>query len=323
MAATFAIGEAKAVADAAWEVASASAIFASSPLERRFRDIRTLTQQVQGRKSHLQEVGAYLLGLEPTPGIRLTASRCPVRPGPRREQVLALGSSLAEGKTTCSVASSSAPRWRRGLPLASALADPLPVGAAAKVGLAPEGLQRLTDTLKSEVDKGRMPGAVVAIARKGQLAYFEAIGTVDPTSKAPMPRDAIFSIASMTKPMVSVAIMMLHDEGKLFLSDPIGKYLPKLANMQLGVIKTDASGKTIVETVPAARQPTIQDLLRHTANFLYGARGGGRAQDVAGLVVQLRRHIHGTGLIEALPRRRSPISRARSGTTAWRSTSRV
>ena len=66
MAATFAIGEAKAVADAAWEVAGASAIFASSPFERRFRDIRTLTQQVQGRKSHLQEVGAYLLGLEPT-----------------------------------------------------------------------------------------------------------------------------------------------------------------------------------------------------------------------------------------------------------------
>ena len=62
------------------------------------------------------------------------------------------------------------------LPLASALADPLPVGAAAKVGLAPEGLQRLTDTLKGEVDKGRMPGAVIAVARKGQLAYFEAIG---------------------------------------------------------------------------------------------------------------------------------------------------
>ena len=159
------------------------------------------------------------------------------------------------------------------LPLASALADPLPVGAAAKVGLAPEGLQHLTDTLKGEVDKGRMPGAVIAIARKGQLAYFEAIGYVDPASKAPMPRDAIFSIASMTKPMVSVAIMMLHDEGKLFLSDPVGKYLPKLANMQLGVIKTDASGKTIVETVPPARQPTIQDLLRHTAGFLYGARG--------------------------------------------------
>jgi CubicO group peptidase (beta-lactamase class C family) len=159
------------------------------------------------------------------------------------------------------------------LPLASALADPLPVSAADKVGLSAEGLQRLTATLKAEVDKGRMPGAVIAIARRGQLAYFEAIGSVDPASKAPMPRDAIFSIASMTKPMVSVAIMMLHDEGKLLLADPVGKYLPKLANMQLGVLKTDAGGKTIVETVPAARQPTIHDLLRHTAGFLYGNRG--------------------------------------------------
>ncbi len=159
------------------------------------------------------------------------------------------------------------------LPLNIALADPLPVSAEEKVGLSPQGLQRLTATLKAEVDKGRMPGAVIAIARKGQLAYFETVGYVDPASKAPMPRDAIFSIASMTKPMVSVAIMMLHDEGKLLLADPVGKYLPKLANMQLGVLKTDAGGKTVVEAVPAARQPTIHDLLRHTAGFLYGNRG--------------------------------------------------
>ena len=108
-----------------------------------------------------------------------------------------------------------------------ALADPLPVSPAEKVGLSSERLQRLTAALKAEVDKGQMPGAVVAIARKGQLAYFETVGYVDPAAKAPMPRDAIFSIASMTKPMVSVAIMMLHDEGKLLLSDPIGKYLPQ------------------------------------------------------------------------------------------------
>ena len=73
------------------------------------------------------------------------------------------------------------------LPLTCALADPLPVGAAEKVGLSPQGLQRLTATLKAEVDKGRMPGAVIAIARKGQLAYFEMVGYVDPATKAPMP----------------------------------------------------------------------------------------------------------------------------------------
>ena len=88
-----------------------------------------------------------------------------------------------------------------------------------------------------------------------------------------MPRDAIFSIASMTKPMVSVAIMMLHDEGKVFLSDPVGKFLPQLARMQVGIVKTDAAGNEVVETIPANRQPTIQDLLRHTSGLTYGDRG--------------------------------------------------
>ena len=153
------------------------------------------------------------------------------------------------------------------------LADTLPMSVPEKVGLSSERLQRLTATLKAEVEQGRLPGAVIAIARKGQLAYFEAVGFRDAEAKTPMPQDAIFSIASMTKPMVSVAIMMLHDEGKLFLSDPVGKYLPALANMQVAMIKTDGGGKSSVETLPAQRQPTIQDLLRHTSGFIYGGRG--------------------------------------------------
>ena len=141
------------------------------------------------------------------------------------------------------------------------------------MGLSSERLQRLMSALKAEVEKAHVPGAVLAIARKGQLAYFETLGYRDAAAKAPMPRDAIFSIASMTKPMVSVAIMILHDEGKVFLSDPVGKFLPQLARMQVGVVKTDASGKETVETIPANRQPTIQDLLRHTSGLTYGARG--------------------------------------------------
>ena len=90
---------------------------------------------------------------------------------------------------------------------------------ATQLRLISERLRRLTATLKTEVDGGRLPGAVIAIARKGQLAYFEAVGFRDPQTRAPMPRDAIFSIASMTKPMVAVAIMILHDNGKLFLSE--------------------------------------------------------------------------------------------------------
>jgi CubicO group peptidase (beta-lactamase class C family) len=123
------------------------------------------------------------------------------------------------------------------------------------------------------VDKGRLPGAVVAIARRGKLAYFEAVGYRDPAAKAPMGRDAIFSIASMTKPMVSMAIMMLHDEGKLMLSDPVGKYLPQMANMQVAVMKNDGGSAGPVELVPAKRQPTIQDLLRHTSGVPCGGRG--------------------------------------------------
>ena len=142
-----------------------------------------------------------------------------------------------------------------------------------KVGLSSDRLDKLTSYFKAEVDSARMPGAVIAISRKGQLAYFETVGYRDPATKAPMPRDAIFSIASMTKPMVSVAIMMLHEEGKLALSDPVGKFLPPLANRQVGVVKTDSSGKATIETVAAVRQPTVQDLLRHTAGFASGSSG--------------------------------------------------
>src|SRR5215475_8928130 len=148
---------------------------------------------------------------------------------------------------------------------AQALADPFPSATPEKVGLSSDRLQHLKAALQAEVDRHRMPGAVIAVARKGQLAYYEAVGFRDPEARIPMPRDAIFSIASMTKPMVSVGVMILHDEGKLFLSDPVGKYLPALANMQVATIKTGSAGETRVETAPPRRQPTIQDLLRHTS----------------------------------------------------------
>jgi CubicO group peptidase (beta-lactamase class C family) len=155
----------------------------------------------------------------------------------------------------------------------AAAADTLSMGPPEKVGLSSQRLQVLMLALKAEVEKGHVPGAVLAIARKGQLAHFEALGELDPAARTPMPRDAIFSIGSMTKQMVSVAIMLLHDEGKLLLSDPIEKFLPQLAKMQVGIVKTDSGGKEIVDTVPATRQPTVQDLLRHTSGMTYGAPG--------------------------------------------------
>lgn len=152
-------------------------------------------------------------------------------------------------------------------------ADVFPQAAPEKVGLSAERLQRITSILKAEVEKKRIPGAVVAIARKGQMAYFEAVGHRDASGNVPMPRDAIFSLASMSKPMTSLAIMMLIEEGLISLSDPVGKFLPELANMQVGVVKADAQGKPAVELVPAKRQATVQDLLRHTSGFTYGGRG--------------------------------------------------
>lgn len=152
-------------------------------------------------------------------------------------------------------------------------ADPLPRVKPEAVGLSSARLERIGAALKADVAAGRMPGAVVAIARRGKLAYFEAVGFRDKATGAPMTTDAIFSIASMTKPMTTVGALTLTEEAWLLLNDPVGKYLPPLANRQVAVLRTDAAGKTTIETVPALRQPTIQDLMRHTAGLLYGGRG--------------------------------------------------
>lgn len=146
--------------------------------------------------------------------------------------------------------------------------DPLPRATPESVGLSSERLARITSALKSDVDKGRLPGAVVAIARKGKLAYYEAVGFRDKDANAPMPKDAIFSIASMTKPMSSVALLQLQEEGRVLLSDPLGKHLPDLANRKVAASLDDPS-----KTVDAVRQPTLQDILRHTSGILYGGRG--------------------------------------------------
>jgi CubicO group peptidase (beta-lactamase class C family) len=143
-------------------------------------------------------------------------------------------------------------------------ADALPAAKPESVGLSSARLERLAQAIRQAVDEGRMPGAVVAIARHGKLAYHEAFGFVDKAANTPMPKDAIFALASMTKPMAAVATLMLAEEGKLLLNDPVGNYLPALKNMKVAT-------PTGVE--PARRQPTLQDMLRHTAGVSYGNRG--------------------------------------------------
>jgi CubicO group peptidase (beta-lactamase class C family) len=154
-------------------------------------------------------------------------------------------------------------------------ADLLPRAAQPEeVGLSKERLDRLAQVTQQHITEGRLPGAVILLARYGKIAYFASFGYRDRGKEAPMTTDAIFRIYSMTKPITSVAVMLLHEEGKLQLSDPVSLYLPELANLKVGVEKTDPnSGQTTLETVDAEREITIQDLLRHTSGFTYGRLG--------------------------------------------------
>ena len=139
------------------------------------------------------------------------------------------------------------------------------------VGLSSPRLARVTEAVKGEIAKGRYPGAVALVARRGKVAYFEALGQRDPQTGAPMTKDAIFRLYSMTKPFTSVATMMLLEDGRLLLNDPVSKYIPKLKGLQVSVPRVDTqTGKVTYDLVPAEREMTIQDLLRHTSGLVYG-----------------------------------------------------
>ena len=161
------------------------------------------------------------------------------------------------------------------LALLLCLVAPYVAGAAAlstakpeQVGLSSERLDRIGRVLRNDVERGRIPGAVVLVARRGRVAYLQAVGFRDPAAGAPMTPDAIFRIASMTKPLVTVAAMSLFEEGRLLVSDPVSKYLPQLRNMPVGRVEG-----TAIATVPLDREMTIQDLMRHTSGLTYGNRG--------------------------------------------------
>ena len=147
---------------------------------------------------------------------------------------------------------------------------PLPRATPEDVGLSTAGLARLGRVLRDEVQRGRVPGAVALIARRAQLAYHESFGIRDPASGAPMAQDSVFRIYSMTKPIVSVAAMMLWEEGRFLLSDPVAKFLP-----ELGQVKVAVSHGAELNQVDADRAITIQDLLRHTSGLTYEFRGNG------------------------------------------------
>jgi CubicO group peptidase (beta-lactamase class C family) len=146
----------------------------------------------------------------------------------------------------------------------------LPTAAPEDLGFSSERLARIGPVIKGEIEKGQYPGAVMLVARHGKVIYFESIGQLDPAGGKPMTKDAIFRMYSMTKPYTSVAIMMLMEEGKLRVSDPISKFIPAFATLQVSVPVTDPyTGATKYINVPAEREVTIQDLLRHTSGFVY------------------------------------------------------
>ena len=140
-----------------------------------------------------------------------------------------------------------------------------------EVGLSTERLKRIGQVFNREIELGKLPGAVVIVARKGRVAYFESFGFRDKAAGAPMPKDAVFEIYSMTKPLVSVAAMILVEEGRLQLADPVAKFLPEFASLQVSVPKLDpTAGQLTYALVSPERAMTIQDLLRHTSGLVYG-----------------------------------------------------
>src|SRR3954469_5574091 len=153
-------------------------------------------------------------------------------------------------------------------------ADPvLPVAAAPEdVGLSSSQLARIEAVTQKYVESGLVPGAVMLVARRGKIAWQKTLGFRDRAAKDPMRPDSIFRIYSMTKPIVSVAAMMLVEEGKMQISDPVSKYLPEIGRMKVGV-ETSENGKAALQLVDPVREMTVQRLLRHTSGLIYGTRG--------------------------------------------------
>ena len=171
----------------------------------------------------------------------------------------------------------------------------LPVGTASStgkpedVGLSSERLQRVTQMLQRRIAAGDLAGAVVAVARKGRLAYLNAQGVMDLETKQPMTPAAMFRIASMTKPVVGVGIMMMVEEGKLRLNDPVSRYIPEFRGMKVAVAQPAGGGRGAAAappppqfyTVPAQREITIKDLLTHVSGLGSGPMSNSEIEKVA------------------------------------------
>jgi CubicO group peptidase (beta-lactamase class C family) len=182
-------------------------------------------------------------------------------------------------------------RWRTDRPayrccVAAALAVLVASGAAAprasasadsavhsEFSLPPAKLERISDYLRHEIATGKIPGAVMLIQQHGTPVYSTCFGVRDVVGQLPMTPDTIFRLYSMSKPVTSVAIMMLVEDGKLSLDDPIEKYIPAFADAKVGIDRLDDKGQPTLTLEPLHRSITIEDLLRHTSGITYGIYG--------------------------------------------------
>jgi CubicO group peptidase (beta-lactamase class C family) len=152
---------------------------------------------------------------------------------------------------------------------------PLPQGRPEALGLSSVRLQRQSDAFKRDIDRGTIPGVTIMVARRGQIGWFEALGRQSPASPTPMAQNTIFRIFSMTKPIVSIGIMMLLEDGHFILNDPVSKFIPEFADQKVGV---ENNGQ--LELVPPVRPITIHDLLRHTSGITYDHTGNSMVQQL-------------------------------------------
>src|SRR4030081_2016994 len=156
-----------------------------------------------------------------------------------------------------------------GWPNAGSAESPSPASAS----FSRAKLRRVGDYIRNEIAAGKIPGAIILIQQHGQSVYFENFGVRDVESRRPMSADTIFRLYSMSKPVTSVAAMMLIEDGKLSLGDPVANYIPAFADVKVGVEKPGQTPALALE--PVNRPITIEDLLRHTSGLTYGSYGEG------------------------------------------------
>jgi CubicO group peptidase (beta-lactamase class C family) len=181
------------------------------------------------------------------------------------------------------------------LPLAAGAGAVGSAGKAEEVGLSSDRLGRIREAVKRHIDAGSLPGAVTLVARRGKIAHFETHGVIDVESKRPMLRDAIFRLASMSKPITAVAVMMMLEEGKVRLSDPVSRFIPEFAGAKVAMPRPGRAGgggpggppagaqpggrgaPPPIDVVTASRDITVRDLLTHTSGLMSGGPGNAHA----------------------------------------------